>query len=143
MCESVIIQKRMEAKRQRNTISTFSQLFSNFQQTAWKAYVRVAASRSANVTCLSPPGPGGWTAAAVSLLSLTPSVEVFRAGLAGGGGVRLYPNISSICSAATRLANFLFDPTPVHTLSPIVTYISRISRNSCHKTVQSISEILQ
>jgi len=115
-----------KAKDKRNSKNVIQ---SSTQLVVCIAYVRVAASRSANVTCLSPPGPGGWTAAAVSLLSLRPSVEVFRAGLAGGGGVRLYPNISSICSAATRLANFLFDPTPVDTLSPIVTYISRISHN--------------
>jgi len=76
------------------------------------------ASRSANVTCLSPPFTSVLTTEAAAEPSWL-SADDFSAGLAG---VTLYPNIISICSAATRFASFLFVPTPVHTLSPTVTW---------------------
>ena len=97
-----------------------------------KFQVPVPVSRSANVTCLSLLVAVAVTAAAAAVESpLRLSVDVFSAGLVGGGrvgggrggGVKLYPSINSICSAATRFAIFLFGPTPVHTLSPTVTWI--------------------
>jgi len=77
-------------------------------------------SRSANVTCLLLPD-----ADAVTVAASPPAVsaELMGSSLAGGGGVRLYPNISSICSAASCFACFLFGPTPEHTLSPTVTCV--------------------